>query len=144
MKAQVQIALVIVALLYLAWGLALLLAPEQAHALLSTGPYNATTSAMFGAALFAFVTIFFIAAHEPMREIVHASAVGLAFFGVVAAYQMLVANTMPQSPPTVISLMINLAVAVYLLMSLTYAAVEMQGASRKGAPGKKVAARRRG
>ncbi len=119
MKAHVQVALSLVALLYLSWGLGLLLVPGPAHGLLSLEPYNVTTAAMFGASLFAFATLFLIAAHAPERDIVYVSAVALLFIGFTAAYQMFVVKSMPQSVMTVISLVLNLGTASYLLISLT-------------------------
>jgi hypothetical protein len=126
MNNHVQIALVIAALLYLAWGLSLLVAPEWANQMLSSSPLNASTSALFGAGLFAFVIVFLIAAHRPGRETVHAAVTGLLFIGVVAAYQLFIAKTMPQTAWTVASLVINIAVALYLLMALTESALSLE------------------
>jgi drug/metabolite transporter (DMT)-like permease len=137
-KTQVQVALVIAALLYLAWGLGMLLAPELAHQMLSTAPQNPATAAMFTAALFAFAVVFFIGAHEPAHEVVHAAAAGLLFFGVAAAYQMFAAKTMIASPATVASLIINLGAAFFLLLSLTEGGMRVAAAPRA-----RPAARRR-
>jgi len=130
MKPQVQGALVIVALLYLMWGFAFLVMPEKATAMMSTSPHNPALAAMFAASLFAFGTMFLVAAHEPSREIVHAAAVALGFIGATAAIQM-VTKTMPASPMTVISLIINLGAAIYLFISLTDAATTMGGGRGK-------------
>lgn len=130
MKNHVQSALVIAVILYLGWGLSLLVAPEQMHAILSSGTYDPTTTAMFGAGVFAFALVFLIAAHSPTRETVHASVSGLLFFGFVGLYQMFVAKGMPQTTLTVVSMVVNLAVAIYLLISLTDAAMAMEGGKR--------------
>lgn len=119
MKSHIQIALVIVMILYLLWALGLLVAPETVHNSLSTGPFDASSSAMFGAGLFAFVLVFMVAVHEPTRELVFVSATGLLFFGLTAAYQIFISKTMPQHPVTVFTLIINLGVAVYLLITLS-------------------------
>lgn len=134
MKNHVQSALVIAVILYLGWGLSLLVAPEQMHAILSSGTYDPTTTAMFGAGLFAFALVFLIAAHSPTRETVHASVSGLLFFGFVGLYQMFVAKGMPQTTLTVVSMVVNLAVAIYLLISLTDAAMAMEGGKHKAKP----------
>jgi len=134
MKNHVQSALVIAVILYLGWGLSLLVAPEQMHATLSSGTYDPTTTAMFGAGLFAFALVFLIAAHSPTQETVHASVSGLLFFGFVGLYQMFVAKGMPQTTLTVVSMIINLAVAIYLLILLTDAAMAMEGGKRKAKP----------
>jgi len=140
MKPQVQGALVIVALLYLVWAFAFLLMPEHATAMMSTGPHNPALAAMFAAALFAFGTMFLVAAHEPSREIVHAAAVALGFIGATAAIQML-SKSMPAAPLTVISLIINLGAAVYLFISLTDAAMTMAPGGR-GKPRARSSGRR--
>jgi len=134
MKNHVQSALVIAAILYLGWGLSLLVAPEKVHPLLSTGTFDPAITAMFGAGLFAFVLVFLIAAHNPLRETVHASVSALLFFGFVGLYQMFVAKGMPQTAMIVISMIINLAVAIYLLIFLTDAAMAMEGGKHKAKP----------
>jgi hypothetical protein len=141
MKNYVQVALVIAAVMYLAWGLSLLVAPEWSHAMISSGPFNPTTTALFGAGLFAFVIIFFIAAHRPERETVHAAVTGMLFIGVVAAYQMFVSRSMPQTGWTVASLVIDVAVAFYLLMALTETAMTLE--EKKAAPAARRAKARR-
>lgn len=126
MKSHVQVALVIAAVLYLAWGVSLLVAPEWSHLVISSEPFDPTTTALFGAGLFAFVIVFFIAAHRPERETVHAAVTGLLLIGVVAAYQMFVSRSMPQSSWTVLSLVIDLSIAFYLLMALTETAMALE------------------
>ncbi len=121
MRSEAQFALVIAAFLYLAWGLGVLVAPQATGALLSNEPFNATMTALFGAALFAFSTLFLIGAHDPSREIVHASAVALTLIATVEGYQIWGNRSMPQSPATVFSFIINLGVAAYLLISLSEA-----------------------
>jgi len=143
MKNHVQIALVIVAVMYLGWGVGLLVAPETMHPLLSTWRYDPTVTAMFGAGLFAFVMVFLIAAQNPSQEMVHASVSGLLFFGFVGLYQMFVAKGMPQNTMTVISMVINLAAAIYMLISLSDAAMGLEGARRKAKKKAKSKARRR-
>lgn len=142
MKNHVQIALVIAALLYLVWGLSLLVAPEWANQMLSSSPINATTSSLFGAGLFAFVIVFLIAAHRPGRETVHAAVTGLLFIGVVTAYQLFIAKAMPQTSWTVISLVINIAVALYLLMALTESALNLEEGKKAPSASRRPKARK--
>lgn len=142
MKNHVQIALVIAALLYLVWGLSLLVAPEWANQMLSSSPINETTSALFGAGLFAFVIVFLIAAHRPGRETVHAAVTGLLFIGVVTAYQLFIAKTMPQTSWTVISLVINIALALYLLMALTESALSLEEGGKAKSAARRPKARK--
>ncbi len=138
MRRHVQVALVIVMILYLFWGLALLAVPETLHKILSTGPYDVTTTAMFGAGLFAFVIIFAMTAHNPIHELRYASAAGVMFFGLVAIYLMFIGKTMPLSTWTVASLVINLGAAAYLLISLSETTMKPETArARSSRPKKK-------
>lgn len=117
MKTQIQVTLLIVAALYMGWGLTLILAPGASHGLLSLGPYDSVTTAMFGAALLGLMATFVIAAYDPEKEIVRASAVGLAFVGFTAAYLVFIAKTMPLSIYTVGSLAIDLVCCGVLFLS---------------------------
>lgn len=89
-------------------GLTLVLAPGTVHPLLSLGPYDNVTTAMFGAALLGMMATFVIAAHDPAKEIVRASATGMAFVGFTAAYEMFIVKPTPLSLYTVGSLAIDL------------------------------------
>lgn len=117
MKTQIQITLLIVAALYMGWGLTLILAPGASHGLLSLGPYDAVTTAMFGAALLGLMATFVIAAYDPEKEIVRASAVGLAFVGFTAAYLVFIAKSMPLSVYTVGSVVVDLVCCGVLFLS---------------------------
>ncbi len=123
MKVHIQVNLLIAAALYLLWALTLFMGQEQAHPLLSTGPYDAVANSMFGASMFAFVVLFIIGVLNPIKEIVYASIVALAFLGLVALYQMFLSDGMPQNPATFFSLVITLAVAAILFFSMIQAPV---------------------
>ncbi len=117
MKTQIQVTLLIAAALYMGWGLTLILAPGTSHALLSLGPYDNVTTAMFGAALLGMMATFVIAAYDPEKEIVRASAVGMAFVGFTAAYLVFITKSMPLSIYTVSSLGIDLVCCGVLFLS---------------------------
>lgn len=117
MKTQIQVTLLIAAALYMGWGLALILAPGASHGLLSTGPYDSVTTAMFGAALLGLMATFVIAAYDPEKEIVRASAVGLAFVGFTAAYLVFITKSMPLSITTVSSVAVDLVCCGVLFLS---------------------------
>lgn len=117
MKTQIQVTLLIAAALYMGWGLTLVLAPGTVHPMLSLGPYDSVTTAMFGAALLGMMATFVIAAYDPEKEIVRASAVGMAFVGFTAAYLVFVAKSMPLSVYTVGSLVVDLACCGVLFLS---------------------------
>ena len=117
MKTQIQVTLLIVAALYMGWGLTLILAPGKSHALLSLGPYDSVTTAMLGAALLGLMATFVIAAYDPEKEIVRASAVGLAFVGFTAAYLVFITKSMPLSVYTVGSVAVDLVCCGVLFLS---------------------------
>ena len=146
MKAQVQVALTGAAVLFLGGGLALLFTPGAAAALLSSAPVAPAMTAMFGSALFAFATLFIIAARAPVREVVYGSAVSLGLLGLVAGYQLLIAKHMPQNPASVITLVLTLGIGVFLFISLTDAAMELAKggrAKRRSPPRRKTKKARR-
>lgn len=142
MKSQVQGALLVAALLYFGWAMGLFLMPEAALKLITTGPENTTLTAMFAAALLGFATMFLVTAHEPGYEAVQGAAIGLGFIGATAGYQMLIVKTMPQTTPTVISLILSLGLAIYLFMSMSEGAPRT-GAARRATTKAKSKARRR-
>jgi quinol-cytochrome oxidoreductase complex cytochrome b subunit len=117
MQSQIRFTLVIAAALYMGWGLALLLAPEMSHSLVSKGPYDPVTTAMFGAAMVGMMIMFVIAAYDPEREIVRAAAAGLAVVGFTAAYLIFIAKVMPLRPITVISLLVDLGACAVLFLT---------------------------
>jgi hypothetical protein len=119
MKCYVQFALVVVSLLYLAWGLCFVAAPEVALKMLTTGPANPTLFALLGASLLGFASVFMITANDPEAGLVQASATSLAFIGFTAFYQMVVAKGLPMTAPVVISLAINLGAAIFLFLALS-------------------------
>lgn len=116
MKTQIQLTLLAAAVVYMAWGLALLLAPLPAHRLLSVGPYDPVTTAMFGVALVAFAGGFVIGARDPVKEIVRAAAVALGLIGFAAAFLMFIAETLPLGATTLFSLAVDLVGAALLFL----------------------------
>lgn len=124
MRGHVQLALGLAALLYLVWAITFLVAPELAHKMVNTGPYNPGMAGMFAAALFGLGAMLLIASAEPEPGIVAAAASALAVVAVIAAYQMLIAKYMPQESMTVVSLLLNSAAAAYLFVMQSQAAQE--------------------
>jgi hypothetical protein len=116
MESIIRFTLLLAAALYMSWGLALVLAPELSHAIISYGPYDPTTTAMFGAAMIGMMIMFVIAAYDPEREIVRALAAGLVVVGFTAAYLIFIAKVMPLRPLTVISLVVDLAACATLFL----------------------------
>jgi hypothetical protein len=127
-RSQIRFTLLIAATLYMAWGLALLLAPQMSHSLISQGPFDPVTTAMFGAAMVGMVIMFVIAAYDPEREIVRAAAAGLAVVGLTAASLIFIAKMMPLRPITMISLLVDLGACAILF--LTEARLDLRQQSR--------------
>lgn len=124
MRSQIRFTLLIAAALYMGWGLSLVLAPGASHSLISNGPYDPVTTAMFGAAMIGMMIMFVIAAYDPEREIVRAAAAGLAVVGFTSAYLIFIAKAMPLAPITVISLLVDLGACAMLF--LTEARIDLQ------------------
>lgn len=124
MESQIRFTLLIAAALYMGWGLSLVLAPGASHSLISNGPYDPVTTAMFGAAMIGMMIMFVIAAYDPEREIVRAAAAGLAVVGFTSAYLIFIAKVMPLAPITVISLLVDLGACAVLF--LTEARIDLQ------------------
>jgi len=132
MRGHVQLALGLAALLYLVWAITFLVAPETAHQMVNTGAYNPGMAGMFAAALFGLGAMLLIASAEPEPGIVAAAAAALAVVAVIAAYQMLIAKYMPQQGMTVVSLLLNSALAAYLFVMQAQAAQESAATPARG------------
>ena len=139
MESQIRFTLLIAAALYMGWGLSLVLAPEASHGLISNGPYDPVTTAMFGAAMIGMMIMFVIAAYDPEREIVRAAAAGLAVVGFTSAYLIFIAKAMPLAPITVISLLVDLGACAELFLTEARIDLQEQKKPRRVSP----AARRR-
>lgn len=140
MESTIRFTLLVSAALYMVWGLTLILAPNATHALISAGPYDPVTTAMFGAAMIGMMTMFVIAAYDPEREIVRAAATGLVVVGFTAAYLIFIAKGMPLSGYTVLSLVVDLGAAAILF--LTEARLDLRQQTSKAKRGGTVTRRR--
>jgi hypothetical protein len=129
MESQIRFTLLVAAALYMGWGLSLVLAPSVTHNLISNGPYDMVSTAMFGAAMIGMMIMFVIAAYDPEREIVRAAAAGLAVVGFTSAYLIFIAKAMPLAPLTVISLLVDLGACAVLF--LTEARLDLQDQEKK-------------
>lgn len=138
MESQIRFTLLVAAALYMGWGLSLVLAPGASHVLISVGPYDPVTTAMFGAAMIGMMIMFVIAAYDPEREIVRAAAAGLAVVGFTSAYLIFIAKAMPLGPFTAISLLVDLGACVILF--LAQARIDLQ---KQKKPRRAASARRR-
>lgn len=141
MKAQTQVALLLAAMLYLAWGIALWVAPQSTHALLTGGFYSAGIGALFGAALMALAVLFVLGAAHVLRPMVYAAATALLLIGLTAAYQMFMLHSVMQGPATVVSLVLNLGIGLFLLIAVSDGVFESTAKRSSRAP-RGVASRR--
>lgn len=139
MESQIRFTLLIATALYMGWGLSLMLAPEASHGLISNGPYDPVTTAMFGAAMIGMMIMFAIAAYDPEREIVRAAAAGLAVVGFTSAYLIFIAKAMPLGTLTMFSLVVDLGACAVLFLTEARLDLKAQKKPRRVAP----AARRR-
>jgi hypothetical protein len=134
MESLIRFTLVVAAALYLGWGLSLILAPDVTHTLISSGPHDPVSTAMFGAAMLAMMIVFVIAAYDPKREIVRASAAALAVVGLTAAYLMSVPGLMPLSLITGFSLLVNLGACGVLFLLEASLDLRDQARTRRPVP----------
>lgn len=132
MRAQTQVALLLAAMLYFAWGISLWVAPQQVHGLMIAGFYSSGVSALFGAALLGLATLFVLAAAHVLRPLVYAAATALLLIGLTAGYQMFLVHTVLQGPLTVVSLALNLAVGMFLLIAVSDGVFELEGNGARG------------
>lgn len=117
MQTRLQLTLLVAAAVYMAWALSLLFSPELTHHLISNAPYDHAVTSMFAAALIGFCVTFLIAARDPVKEIVRASAAGMAVIGFTAAFLIFGDKSMPLSPVTVGSLLVDLVGAAILFLT---------------------------
>ncbi len=117
MTMQVRLNLYIVTAVFLLWGVALFMGPEEVQPLLSNGPYDPAVTGMFGASLFAFALLFLMTALNPSVALINVSIIALGFFSVVAIFQMFISSGMPRNPATFFSLLIVLSIGLILFFS---------------------------
>jgi len=119
MKQHAQIALFLGALLYLVWGIALLVAPESAHGVLSKGAFDPAMTGLFAASLVGITTLFVFAGHSPTKELTAVSAVVSLCLGLAMAILMGFSHAMHVSLIVVISMLGSLSLGLYLFISQT-------------------------
>lgn len=147
MKAHVKLGLYIVAAVSVLWGVALFMNPRVVHGVLSGGPYDPAATGLVGAAMFAYALLFFIAALNPIKPLLNASAVALGFFTVVAVFLMFLSAAMPRNLWTFFSTLLYLSIGLILFFSTLeprpVPAIGRHSVSRSSKARRKVAAKRR-
>ncbi|GMR20062.1 MAG: hypothetical protein BMS9Abin36_0657 [Gammaproteobacteria bacterium] len=119
MKQHAQIALFIGVLLYLVWGIALLVAPESAHGVLSKGAFDPVMTGLFAASLVGITTLFVFAGHNPTKELTAVSAVISLCLGLAMAILMGFSQAVHVNLIVVISVVVSLSLGLYLFISQT-------------------------
>lgn len=117
MKTPVQLSLYIVAAVSVFWGVALFMSPEAVQGVLSHGPYDPAATGLVGAAMFAFALWFFIAAMNPMKPLVNASALALGLYAVAAVFLMFLSTGMPRNLWTFFTMLLYASIALVLFFS---------------------------
>lgn len=130
MKTQIRIALILAAGLYLAWGGGLWFLPGRTYGLLTADPYSAGMGALLGASLLAMAGLFVVTVRHPLRPLVHVSSSALLLIGLTAAYQMFLTHGLVQGVATVISLILNFAIGLFLLIAVSNA-IDGHGGRRR-------------
>lgn len=147
MKAHVKLGLYIVAAVSVLWGIALFMNPRGVHGVLSGGPYDPAATGLVGAAMFAYALLFFIAALNPVKPLLSASAVALGFFTVVAVFLMFLSAAMPRNLWTFFSTLLYLSIGLILFFSTLEPrpapAIGRHSVRRPSKARRKVAAKRR-
>lgn len=93
------------------------MSPKVVHGVLSGGPYDPAATGLVGAAMFAYALLFFIAALNPVKPLLNASAVALGFFTVVAIFLMFLSAAMPRNLWTFFSTLLYLSIGLILFFS---------------------------
>jgi hypothetical protein len=147
MKAHVKLGLYIVAAVSVLWGTALFMSPRTVHEVLSEGPYDPAATGLVGAAMFAYALLFFIAALNPVKPLLNASAVALGFFTVAAVFLMFLSAAMPRNLWTFFSTLLYLSIGLMLFFSTLEPrpapVIGRYSVSRPNRTRRKVAAKRR-
>lgn len=116
MKTRVRIALALASILFLAWGLGLVFYPEASHKLISRGAYDSVTVRMLGGSFLGWVVICLVAIYTPGQEIIRAISLATLIISIVTIVLMFVIHSMPVQDTTIISLVVAIGSAIYLLI----------------------------
>lgn len=98
-----------------AWGLVLIISPEQITSLFSSEPVNHAFAGMMGAALLGLALIS-LAGITGWISTQKALGLAMGILVVETAYLMLVAQVMLVTPPTTVSLVMAAAITFFLLI----------------------------
>lgn len=116
MKNHIRASLVVVAVMFLIWGVGFIMFPESMHKTLSSGTFDKATGALFAAALVGMSLLFLITAQEPHRDVVYGLAATLGFLGIASAISMLPEGGMNTNAGTLTSLIVTIGVSLYLFV----------------------------
>lgn len=136
MKSRIQACLVMIAIVFLVWGLGFVLIPKTVHEALSYGPYDPATANLFAASMLGMSLIFLINAQDPHPDQVYGLAAALAFLAIAAALGMLPEGGLQTNAGTIASLVVTIGVALFLFIvqsnAVTAARARKEEAQREG------------
>ena len=133
MKNHIQASLVVVSIVFLAWGMGFIMFPQTMHETLSAGSYDPATASLFAAALLGMSLLFLISAQDPQRDVVYGLAATLGFLGIASAIGMLPEGGMHKNIGTLVSLIITVGVSVYLFVAQSEAVASAPSSGAKPA-----------
>lgn len=137
MKSYIQGSLVIVSILMFIWGMGILIMLSDPRGLTSLGTVDTATLSILAVSLLGFSLIALVTAQDPKQEIVYSLGAVLVLICLAAAFHMIKTHNLAMSIKNVISLIVALGSAIYLIVaqnSASRAAVARPRAAPRPAP----------
>jgi glucan phosphoethanolaminetransferase (alkaline phosphatase superfamily) len=117
MKSYIQGSLVIVSILMFIWGMGILIMLSDPRGLASLGTVDTATLSILAVALLGFSLVALVTAQDPKKEIVYSLGAVLVLICLAAAFHMIKTHNLAMSIKNVISLIVALGSAIYLIVA---------------------------
>lgn len=117
MKSYIQGSLVIVSILMFIWGMGILIMLSDPRGLASLGTVDTATLSILAVSLLGFSLIALVTAQDPKKEIVYSLGAVLVLICLAAAFHMIKTHDLAMSIKNVISLIVALGSAIYLIVA---------------------------
>jgi glucan phosphoethanolaminetransferase (alkaline phosphatase superfamily) len=137
MKSYIQGSLVIVSILLFIWGMGILIMLSDPRGLASLGTVDTATLSILAVSLLGFSLVALVTAQDPKKEIVYSLGAVLVLICLAAAFHMIKTHDLAMSIKNVISLIVALGSAIYLIVaqnSASRATVARSRAAPRPAP----------
>ncbi|MEJ2107314.1 MAG: hypothetical protein P8X48_08290 [Acidiferrobacteraceae bacterium] len=137
MKSYIQGSLVIVSILLFIWGMGILIMLSDPRGLASLGTVDTATLSILAVSLLGFSLVALVTAQDPKKEIVYSLGAVLVLICLAAAFHMIKTHDLAMSIKNVISLIVALGSAIYLIVaqnSVSRATVARPRAAPRPAP----------